>query len=330
MAGLQCKSCLSPNQALIDERLIKGESCESLSEWLRGQGESISPPSILRHRKGHVPGMKLEQNTTKRFIGLGGFTKESTENGEQVDLPFIDTSAVLAKIINETAETNIFTSVLEARKITQLLMERIVQNQLIIVHELQQQYSAGKAGYPDSQIRGLKTILDITNALPTYADKAILRKMKDNNDTGYTDKIKEHAYQIADNLNARYTVDWKFLLSPEPVPYAPYDLIDKYSLLVYPSSDTGRESWREKMAEYWNESFDFKLSENLDIERTIKDLIEGEWYDDGDPAYKEQYQLIVKTIMEKFSTPSQAIVDMDILEKVITTVVETFETVEEE
>jgi hypothetical protein len=324
----QCKSCLSPNHNLIDERLIKGESCESLSEWLRGQDEMISPPSILRHRKNHVVGMKLESNTTGSFLGDSKNPPKNAGDDDTNEM-FIDTSAVLARIANETADTNIFTSVFEARKFTQLLMERIVQNQLVIVHELQQQYSAGKAGYPDSQIRGLKTILDITNALPTYADKQLLRKMKDSNDGAYAEKVKQHAYQIADDLNKRFVDNWEYVLSPERVPTYPYDVIEEYSEIVYQNDGAGRKAWRISMGEYWTTSFTFKINELIDFERDIKDVIENHWYDDGDTAFKDQYQLIVAAIMGKFKTPESAIDNQDDLELVIKSVVETFEAVEE-
>jgi hypothetical protein len=244
-------------------------------------------------------------------------------------LPFIDTAEVITRIARENTDTNIFTSVFEARKFTQLLMERIVQNQLVIVHELQQQYSAGKAGYPDSQIRGLKTILDITNALPTYADKQLLRKMKDSNDGAYAEKVKQHAYQLADDLNKRFVDNWEYVLSFESVPIAPYDLIDEYAEIVYQYDGSGRKAWRVSMAEYWNASFTFKTTELIDFERSIKDVIENHWYDDGDPAFKDQYQLIVTAIMGKFKTSESAFDNPDELEFVIKSVVETFEAVEE-
>jgi hypothetical protein len=329
MAGNQCKSCLSPNHDVIDERLRKGETCESLSEWLRGQDEMISPPSILRHRKNHLVGMILENKKTGRFIGLGDFKKE--ESIEQTNEPFIDTNAVLTRIAAETTDTDIFTSVFEARKFTQLLMERIVQNQLVIVHELQQLYSAGKAGYPDSQIRGLKTILDITNALPTYADKSLLRKMKDNDVNGYTDKIKQNARMVADDLNTRFPEEWGFLLSPEETPYAPHELIEGYSETLYTSVGSMRQSWRDSMVQYWNECFNHRLSYIVDYDNDIKKIIDDHWYNDGDINYPEQYQQIVGVIMTNFKTSELAISEnnRDLLENIIGDLVATFERVEE-
>jgi hypothetical protein len=329
MAGNQCKSCLSPNHDVIDERLRKGETCESLSEWLRGQDEMISPPSILRHRKNHLVGMILENKKTGRFIGLGDFKKE--ESIEQTNEPFIDTNAVLTRIAAETTDTDIFTSVFEARKFTQLLMERIVQNQLVIVHELQQLYSAGKAGYPDSQIRGLKTILDITNALPTYADKSLLRKMKDNDVNGYTDKIKQNARMVADDLNTRFPEEWGFLLSPEETPYAPHELIEGYSETLYTSVGSMRQSWRDSMVQYWNECFNHRLSYIVDYDNDIKKIIDDHWYNDGDINYPEQYQQIVGVIMTNFKTSELAINEnnRDLLENIIGDLVATFERVEE-
>ena len=331
MAGNQCKSCLSPNHDLIDERLRKGETCESLSEWLRGQGEMISPPSILRHRKNHLVGMILENKKTGRFVGLGDFKKEDPSSNDQTNEPFIDTNAVLTRIAAETTDTDIFTSVFEARKFTQLLMERIVQNQLVIVHELQQLYSAGKAGYPDSQIRGLKTILDITNALPTYADKSLLRKMKDNDVNVYTEKIKQNAWILADDLNTRFSEEWSFLLSPEETPYAPYELIEGYSETLYTSIGSMRKSWRDSMIQYWNECFNHRLSCIVDYDNDIKKIIEDLWYNDGDINFPEQYQQIVGVIMKTFKTSGLAITEdnRDLLENIIGDLVATFKRVEE-
>lgn len=303
MAG-QCKSCLSPNHNLIDERLLKGESCESLSAWLRGQDEMISPPSILRHRKNHVVGMKLESNTTGSFIGDSKNPPKNAGDDDTNEM-FIDTSAVLARIASETADTNIFTSVLEERKFTQLLMERIVQNQLVIVHELQQQYTAGKSGYPDSQIRGLKTILDITNALPTYADKMILRKLADNNEELYVNRIRQSAIKSAKNESEKYE-EWAYVRSIVVINVL-YENIREYAEMLHPIHTDERNEWIHKMNMYWMECFEAEMPCEFSDEAIIKAILH-KYLDQipehvSDEAYKKYNSILVEKIIERFKEP---------------------------
>ena len=173
----KCKICFSPSREIIESRLLKGESVVSLSNWLKTQGESIAAPSIQRHKVNHFKPTRLE-NDFQGTTPLNTIENATTGNFE----PFIDEMAALKRINDELAETDVFESVVKERNFTQLLLEKIVQKQLIIVHELQAQYIDGKAGYPDSQIRGLKTILDMANTLPTYKRENLLRDIKTDND----------------------------------------------------------------------------------------------------------------------------------------------------
>lgn len=176
MAG-KCKVCFSPLREMIESRLLKGDSVVSLSNWLQTQGVSIAAPSIQRHKINHFTPTRLEND----FVGTTPLnTLENALNADNA--PFIDTAAVMDQITKEMIHADVFENVINERKFTQLLIEKIVQKQLIIVHELQEQYSAGVCGYPDSQIRGLKTILDMANSLPTYKRENLLRDMKKDND----------------------------------------------------------------------------------------------------------------------------------------------------
>lgn len=317
MAG-SCKSCFSSHREVIDERLKKGESIEKLSEWLKGQGEMISPPSLLRHRKNHIPSMALENNMTGSFIG-DSKTPPKNASDDDSNEPFIDTDAVLARIANETADTNIFTSVLEARKFTQLLMERIVQNQLIIVHELQQQYSAGKAGYPDSQIRGLKTILDITNALPTYADKNIYRKLSDTNEEMYVDKIRANALEQAKTDNEKYNT-WDCLRGVYRHD-VPYDYIDTLAAQFYPVHAKVRNQWIEKMRAYWEECFTGDMAgeyaDEIRIQIYLDEAvgeIEFDYLDDNyETIYEKVERFLCEKVVEHYGEPWSALMDEQVL-----------------
>lgn len=321
MAG-GCKSCLSSHKDVIDERLKKGESIEKLSEWLKGQGEMISPPSLLRHRKNHINGMELENNKTARFLGDEKATN-THDYEDETGAPFIDTEAALARIISETTNTNIFESVLEARKFTQLLMERIVQNQLVIVHELQQQYSAGKAGYPDSQIRGLKTILDITNALPTYTDKGILRKMDAANTEQYVEKIRQHAIDFGKKNYKKYSTPWSYLKSKKRF-VVPYDLITECAAALHPTNIKKRNEWADEMCTYWEEVLKASLFWTWRYESEVVQIVDENWFDDGKPQSTKEYALIVKTITSKFDNPSAAAADLDVIEALVSAVMEEF------
>jgi hypothetical protein len=239
-------------------------------------------------------------------------------------LPFIDTAEVITRIARENTDTNIFTSVIEARKFTQLLMERIVQNQLVIVHELQLAYTAGTSGYPDSQIRGLKTILDITNALPTYADKNILRKLSDSNEEQYVEKIRSNALEKGKIEVAAYGDDDWFCLNTKYHHTKPYDYIESLAVLLHPIHTKNRKEWMTKMEQYWNDCFMGCMPSEYKAEKRIWQYIDDyiEKLTCLDPDLDEDVydklstrheKRIIEMVIARFKSPFDAINDETLL-----------------
>lgn len=306
MAG-KCKVCASPSREMIESRLLKGESIVSLSTWLLTQGESIAAPSILRHKTNHFEPTRLEND----FVGVAPLKPlESDLNAYYA--PFIDTAAVMDQITKELIDTDVFESVINERKFTQLLIEKIVQKQLVIVHELQDQYTAGKSGYPDSQIRGLKTILDIANSLPTYKNDNLLREIRTDNQKAYVNRILQTAVDLATTENTKYKT-WQILKTP-PVLNPPYELIDQYAKKIYPGDDgledLYREEWREKTVEKWHRSFareiDQSYDEELQIRKTIDYHIDAFIGKLSENDFEKLEKTIIKKIIDTFETVENA------------------------
>lgn len=286
MAG-KCKACHSPLKETIDARLAQGESVERLSVWLKTQGVSISSPSLNRHRSNHM-------GLTRHADGMVTSILEDHEP-ETLDTGiFIDTDKVMADIEKSLDKSDVFDSVVAERKRTQLLMERIVQKQLIIVHELQDQYTEGKAGYPDAQIRGLKTLLDIVNSLPTYTDKRLLSKIEKSGSIDHVKEIKKHAQEAAETINATYK-PWDYLTT-DLCAGAPRQHIEKIARVNFPSDEYRREEWVKDRVNEWVAIFQATINDTYLIEEqlheTIWDLIpESDQY-----TYEQQEEILLKIV----------------------------------
>lgn len=172
MAG-KCKICHCDQREKIENRLYRGDTPVLISEWLKTIGISISHTSIRRHQQNHLEKKRFD------FVSTLDTNTQATTND---DTPFINAIGAIERIQTELENIDVFTSVVEARKFTQLNLEKILQKQLVIVSELQDLYIKGKTPYPDAQIRGLKTILDMANTLPTYKRETMLRDIKAEND----------------------------------------------------------------------------------------------------------------------------------------------------
>jgi hypothetical protein len=311
MAG-KCKLCFSPFREQVEARLLKGETATSLSEWLKTQGELIAHPSIQRHKKNHLAATMTESG----FLGATD-TLKNTENTTTGKIEaFIDTDGAITKIMSELEHTDVFENVINERKFTQLLLEKIMQKQLIIVHELQGQYAEGKAGYPDSQIRGLKTISDITNTLPTYKSDKLLREIKNDNENNYVSKIVKNATDLGESENAKYE-QWYVLKTIPSVP-PPYEKIREYAKKIHTGNDGldgfHREEWEKETVKKWEVAFYCELQDEYDYEEQIRRVIDH--YTDplyGELSEDEREKLdkrIVKKIIENYETPEIAIDDV--------------------
>lgn len=263
MAG-KCKACHSPLKETIDARLAQSESVERLSVWLKTQGVSISAPSLARHRSNHM-GLTRHPDGVITSI-LEDHEPETLDTGI-----FIDTDKVMGEIEKSLDKSDVFDSVVTERKRTQLLMERIVQKQLVIVHELQDQYTEGKAGYPDAQIRGLKTLLDIVNSLPTYSDKRLLSKIEKSGNNDHIKAFKKHARETAELINKTYK-PWDYLTTDLHV-LPPYKEIEKLARLNYPSDEYSRNHWEESRADEWIAIFQATVHDSYNVEERLHEEI---------------------------------------------------------
>jgi hypothetical protein len=325
MAG-KCKLCNSPFRQQVEARLIKGETVTSLSEWLKTQGELIAHPSIQRHRDNHLAA------TMKENGRLPADTSKIDENAPTGNFePFIDESTALKRIYGELAETDVFESVLKERKFTQLLLEKIMQKQLIIVHELQAQYIDGKAGYPDSQIRGLKTILDMANTLPTYKNENLLNEIKRDNKKQYDDKITKSAIDLAAIESEKY-VKWHVLKNDVYI-CTPLDDIKALAQKLYPHDFVQQLEWENEKIAKWDAIFYGHIPCGWNDERKILNTIDrrlDETHDDCElDVLNELIEIIdsirpkiIDQIIRDFDTPEAVCENGSKLHEIITSWIE--------
>jgi hypothetical protein len=209
MAG-KCKACHSELLSEIDDRLRRGDTCESIAVWCNANGLAVATPSINRHRDNHVDGIK---------------TPEIKVKSESHDMkPIVDFEDFIDELYKETDWIDVKTSVGDQRRITQLLLEKILQNQLMLVHELQVNYANCKGSYPDSQIRGLKVIFDMVGTLPTYNSHNVWKQLKSEQLERLLGHIDEINYREYETVVKENNTDYYYL----PVSAINAYLIEKY------------------------------------------------------------------------------------------------------
>jgi hypothetical protein len=308
MAG-KCKICASPNRERVELRLLTGESIHSLSEWLKTQGETVSAPSIQRHKRNHFAATMHDDGKPPITV------LENVKTSQTGDFePFIDINNVLAKIQNDLDTQDVFSSVITERKFTQLLLEKIAQKQLIIVDVLQDQYVAGKAGYPDSQIRGLKTILDMANSLPTYKNDKLLDDIKADNVETIEQKIYDKTLENAANETLRYHEWYVVKQKPDPIPIA---MIEKSASKLFADNQIKREKWIETVTMECHRKFSDNVPRDWHFETMINRAIEIVADETKcDKSLLEKRGL--KALMARFNNPREATRDMKLVERVLT------------
>jgi hypothetical protein len=164
---MKCKVCACDEErrTMIENRLRIGDSVNDIAADLRSFGIEISGTSVLRHKNNHMPEYQREGNEP-----LKPKYSESDVKGEPLT---IDVAEVLAEIEEELTNHDYQESATIERLKTQILLERICQNQLVIVEQLQNRYVQAKGAYPNDQIRGLKIILEMISGLPAYNNTQI-------------------------------------------------------------------------------------------------------------------------------------------------------------
>lgn len=320
MAG-KCKICASPLRELVEARLLKGESITSLSEWLKSQGESISAPSIDRHKKNHFKPTQTQNDEAAKWMA----DKKKNEPEGEIE-PFIDIATALSRFEGELQDTDVFTSAVNEQKFTQMLVEKIMQKQLIIVSELQDKYISGKGAYPDPQIRGLKTMLDMANRLPAYKNEKLLDNIRTDNRHNYEKKVIQDAIDLGAKEKLNY-YPW-YVVTKNPSITLPNDKINAYAKKLYPDSESSQVEWTAKMREAWKRQVILELPEEWDMEDDLRNLI-NEYLDDlYGTNYESQIDKIRTTIAGAikgfFASPEKAHQDQDkvgeLIEKCLPTI----------
>lgn len=214
---MKCKVCAcDENQRnQVESRLRIGDSVNDIAADLRSFGIQISGTSVLRHKTNHMPEFQREGSEP-----LKPKYSEDDVKGE----PFtINVQETLDEIEEELLERDYQESATIERLKTQILLERICQNQLVIVEQLQRRYVAAQGAYPNDQIRGLKTILEMISGLPAYNNTQIKTGLdKISNDVRLKQESKrgfeamvEHAKDY--KPGSVFGDDYELLANPHPI-----------------------------------------------------------------------------------------------------------------
>jgi len=135
----------------------------------------------------------------------------------------IDVKATLAEIESELLDRDYQESATIERLKTQVLLERICQNQLVIVEQLQKRYVDGEGAYPNDQIRGLKIILEMISGLPTYNNTQIKAGLdKINLDVNLRQEVKRGFEAMAQHVKGYdpgsiFKEDYNLPTNPHPI-----------------------------------------------------------------------------------------------------------------
>ncbi len=303
MAG-KCKICHSPLKDRIEERLFRGETVEAIATWCKQKGFSISPPSVLRHKNNHFEPTKTDNPNTEKWQAEidRGIKKAEVD----YSAPLIDSTKLMREIEREIDDKDVFGAVIHERKVTQLLLEKIVQKQLVIVHELQEQYSAGTAGYPDAQIRGLKTLLDTINALPTYTDKNLIQRITTSSTTDFETKVQKSAIQTAKKAASKYK-SWDCVLKDMDLP-APKTYLEECAKLTKPANNQehDRDNWISEQISCWRQTIVKNMPVDYESEQEIISAFDSLCKEHN--IYCEDYQKeFLQGLIDEYKTPTQCI-----------------------
>jgi hypothetical protein len=154
--ALKLKIETHPERAVIDEKILSGDSYQAISAWCK---ESLSFPVSHMTIKRYADSAGLSSKRSNGVVqGLSAEEIDDFEAGENADMgieiPTFDNEKELKEY---------------ARK---MLIETYI-NQLALVKYKQTAYMQGRGRYPQNEITGLKTLLSCMGALSDDKDSVL-------------------------------------------------------------------------------------------------------------------------------------------------------------
>jgi hypothetical protein len=145
---------------------------QRIEKALREAGIRVSKTSIGRHRKNH---MNLDPETPPPTIDTLLEEIEKTPGIEKLDERLGESPEHIEfdKYREIASNSDLLETAVIERRTSQLMLEKIVQNQLSIVSTMQEKFIRGVGEYPRDPITGLKSVMDLIVKLPAYNDGTI-------------------------------------------------------------------------------------------------------------------------------------------------------------
>lgn len=161
-----CIVCRLPHERreLIEKMLVDKVPYQNIEDSLREYGTAISKTSLGRHKKNHMDlPPEPAKPTTAELCAKIADTEDP--QGTPVDCTNIDKYREMAQ------QTDLLEVAVRERRTSQLMLEKIMQNQLTIVEDMQGKFMKGNGEYPRDPITGLKSLMDMIQKLPAYSER---------------------------------------------------------------------------------------------------------------------------------------------------------------
>lgn len=203
----KCKLCLCPKREEIEKQILLGISYNDISTTLKAMGFAVSPPSIRRHE---MICMGIDKNKerqdNRKFKSIDAIIPVNTS---------ININELIEKTKEELANDNMLEVITSNMELSYLLLLKISIKQQAIVLSLTDKFIAGNGKYPLDEIRGMKTIHDLTNDITTFNKLAVKtyntypmkhfdRLAEIAYSQGYTNGINEPKYKTGDMFKEDY------------------------------------------------------------------------------------------------------------------------------
>ena len=262
--GIDCKVCNSEKRDYIEELILQGNSNLTISATLKDMNEDISHASINRHKTKHMPeyAETIKENSCEK--GNRKYDREDSKNAF-----IINATAIYNNVKNESSKGLDYNQIADNNTMMQLMLNRIVNNQLAITIDLQEKYMKGESKYPNEQIRGLQIVQDLVQKFEVFSRQNFEHyKQMMNNSNGMLTYIYDMGKKAKKELNIKtpYNKGDIFRLCVK-TGYNYDETIDKHSSLYRPFNPFIGDFHNDILSS----NFDNGVKENVsDIEK--KDL----------------------------------------------------------
>lgn len=182
-----CKVCMSEKREYIEKLILQGNSNLLISTTIKDLGEDISHASINRHKTKHMPEHEELIKDCAHEKGNRKYDRDDSQNSFA-----INANAIYEEIKNQTFHAVDYDELAQNNHITQIMLNRIVNNQLAITIDLQEKYMKGNSKYPHEQIRGLQIVQEMMIKFELYTRQNFEHYKKiSTNKSG----VSEHVYE---------------------------------------------------------------------------------------------------------------------------------------